>query len=151
MKIIIDGAQNSEEAELIITDSLKKKAEEIENNSRPVLFLDITGKIEFDSFEIDTKKIEEAANDIINPIVASITNQASRFQFGSGSGGNRDINALFQEAILEIVKSSSISKDKPEEVMNLIFELKKTVIDDKSNDMDTIMELIHDRRMGISE
>lgn len=155
MWVDVEGAGSPEEVETATRIALMKKNDELSLLERPVLMLDIVGKINFDSNSIEISKLEKIANQVLNPIFSCIVNLTSLVRSSQDyKGGVKDLDSLYRQTILDIVSTNPIYGTHKEEILELILDLKKHINDYGVKDpksRDDIIDLIHKRRMKFSE
>ena len=113
---------------------------------------DIVGKVNFESYEIDVDHLRQTAMDILNPIHVDVFNQTSLLRSSRDyHRESENMETIFRDTILELIQSDTRFREKSGEIIDLLFDLKREVIDNKESDRDRIIDLIHTRRMKFDE
>lgn len=151
LEIKVDGAEDN----AFIADALRKRFLEEKDGLpgiRPVLRADILGLIKFAPNSIEIPPLVEIANEILNPIHINIINSASMFKYTSPNLiGNRNLENIFRDTILNLLEDQPSYRDKKDNILELILDMKKNIIDEKTLGQDEIIDLIHRKRMQIYE
>lgn len=151
LKINVEGAVNSGVITEILQSQLTEEKKRIDD-IRPILRVDFTGNIKFAPNSIDIPPLEEIAKDILNPIHITISNSTTMFRYSSPNLiGKRNLEEIFKNTILKLLEDQDSYKDKKEDILELILDLKKNIIDEKTLGQDEIIDMIHRKRMQIYE
>ena len=149
--VVVDEANDSDE----VAEILKKNLMEIKeglSEEKPILILDIQGKIKFSPLDLDMVKLEEVTRSIIEPVYLSISNGTSRFRSsGKTAAGKRKLDEIFKDTILNLVDGHPRYRENKEDILNLIMDMKKNIVDEKNFNRDEIVDMIHRKRMQIDE
>lgn len=145
-----DGADNFEELLETVENELRKVKASLENDENPVVMLDVSGRIEFAPVNVDQDKLLKAVEEILNPIYAAVSNDTSMFHKSSGSaGGSRNMEQVYRETILDLISEHPQYREKKEDILELVLEVKKLIMDDGEKDLDMLVDIIHEKRMKI--
>lgn len=151
LELKVDGAINSS----FINEALKLRLLEEKaklSDIRPILRIDILGQIKFAPNSIEVSSLEAIAEEILNPIHLSISNSTSMFKNTEAKIiGKRNLEDIFRDTILNLLDKHPAYKEKKDDILELILEMKKNIIDEKTMEQDEIVDLIHRKRMQIYE
>jgi len=148
----VEGADDFDEVMEKCKSDLNEKKRDHAINRRPVLMWDIVGKVNFESYEIDVDHLRQTAMDILNPIHVDVFNQTSLLRSSRDyHRESENMETIFRDTILELIQSDTRFREKSGEIIDLLFDLKREVIDNKESDRDRIIDLIHTRRMKFDE
>lgn len=152
MRTDVEGANDFDEVMEKCIVELKAKKEDPTVNKRPVLMWDIVGKVNFESYEIDVDHLKQSAMDMLDPIHVEVFNQTSLIRSSRDyHGESENMDTIFRETILELIQANPRYREKSGDILDLIFDLKREVIENKEKDRDRIIDLIHTRRMKFDE
>jgi len=150
LKVDVEDAIDFEHVFEITRKILEERKSGLNPAKRPVLMIVLTGKIKFAPINIDISKLEILASAILNPIYANICNDTSMFRRTTDiTGGKRNMDKIYRDTILDLIDAHPKYREKKEDILDLILNLKEMIIDKDERDQELIIDRIHEKRMEI--
>lgn len=153
LKVELTEAESPAQAFNIFDNYINKMKSEVERlQNKPVVSIDLVGKINFNPSEIEIPRFQSLVEDALQPVVLDISNRLSLIRNTSlkKSGGTQNIDQLNREAVKELVGEYPRYANVIDKMTNFVFHI-KTAMENGSEKDDELIDAVHSFRKSIDE
>jgi DNA repair exonuclease SbcCD nuclease subunit len=127
--INLEGAENADAALESFRQQITAKLPQAEDKRRPLLEIKLIGRVAFHPFELGRERLRLVLDEICNPLHVEIKNHISLItRSGAGEEVKRSLVEIERDVLGELISSSSVYKERKDELVNLALAIRDQVI-----------------------
>jgi DNA repair protein SbcD/Mre11 len=151
LKADVDGADDFQKALDMVRNYLENIEKKYRCEESPVIMLDITGRINFESSQLNPDACTELVEEIFNPVVTQVFNRTSLVRrSGRYAGSAANIDEIFRNAIYDLIKENPEYAPSADVLTGMVYQIQDEV-ERKDMDAKEMVEFLHRERVTLQE